>query len=123
MISLIAFYIVIFLAACQGPRGEVGAGGAQGIQGPAGTDGQTGATGPQGIPGTPGTVITVVPLCPGMSNYGTFVEVGLCVNGKLYGVYSANGGFLAYLADGNYTSNGIGSACNLRVSGCTVTEL
>lgn len=129
--------ISMLLTACQGPQGDpgpqglqgnsgpTGATGAQGPQGPQGTsgvNGVNGTNGTNGINGTDGTTITVVQLCPGVSNYGTFVEVGLCMNGKLYGVYSANGGFLAYLADGTYYSNGIGSACNLTVTGCTITD-
>jgi hypothetical protein len=100
----------------KGEKGDTGAQGEQGIQG------EQGSTGAQGPRGADGTTITIVQLCPGAPSYGTFVELAQCINGKLYGVYSANGGFLAYFADGNYTSNGIGSACNLTVSGCTVTH-
>ena len=79
-----------------------------GVAGPAGADGR---------------IATVVPLCPGVSNYGTFVEVGMCINGQLYAVYSANGGFMTLLAPGNYASNAIGSACNLTVhSNCIVSH-
>lgn len=89
-------------------------------------NGQTGATGSQGSAGTNGvdaTPVTLVQLCPGVSNYGTFIEVALCLGGtKLIGVYSQNGGFATVLANGSYTSNAIGSACNLTVNGCTVTH-
>lgn len=86
-----------------------------------GATGATGATivgpvGPAGQDGTDSTPIIVVPLCPGTSNYGVFVEVALNIGGKLFGIYSQNGGFLTYLAPGNYTSNAIGSACNLTIN-------
>ncbi len=118
------------LVGCRGDRGENGVG-VQGATGPSGaagqngSNGQSGQNGLDGINGTNGqdaTPVTVVPLCPDVSNYGVFVEVGICLNGKLYGVYSANGGFLTLLADGNYTSAAIGSACNLTISGCTVSH-
>ncbi len=109
--KLLALFCLLNLTACgRGERGEIG---------PAGNSGEVGAIGPSGADGT---VVTIVPLCPGVSNYGAFVEVGMCINGKLYGVYSANGGFLTLLADGAYSSNAIGSACNLTVNGCTVSH-
>jgi len=108
---------LMFVLAC----GQVGPQGPTGPQGPAGAQGQAGQDGAQGPAGADGTIITVVQLCPGTSNYGTFIEVAECINGKLYGVYSANGGFLTYLANGAWSSNAVGSACNFVVSGCTVT--
>lgn len=74
-----------------------------------------GDPGVQGPKGADGTTITLVQLCPGVSNYGTFIEVAMCIDDNLYGVYSANNGFLTYLPPGNYTSNAIGSACNLTI--------
>lgn len=103
--------------------------GGQGVQGVAGTPGQNGndgATGPQGETGTKGAdggSATIIQLCPGVSTHAVFVEVALCLNNELYAVYSANGGFLTYLAPGAYTSNGIGSACNLTVhENCIITH-
>lgn len=116
------------LAAALSSCAPVGpADGIDGIQGPTGTvgpqgpTGNTGATGPSGINATP---VTVVPLCPGAPSYpAVFVEDALCINKKLYGVYSANGGFLTYLPEGAYTSAGIGAACNLTVGpNCTITH-
>ncbi len=108
----------VALVGCRGDRGEDGIG----VQGAQGRQGETGTTGADGSNGQDATPVTVVPLCPGSSNYGTFVEVGICLNGRLYGVYSTHGGFLTLLADGDYSSNAIGSACNLTVSGCTVSH-
>lgn len=114
----------------QGPKGDTGVQGPTGNAGPTGPRGLQGLTivgpqGPAGIAGLNGTnaSIGIVPLCPGVSNYGTFVEIGLCINHDLYGVYSANGGFMTYLAPGNYSSNAIGSACNLTVhTNCVVAH-
>lgn len=86
--------------------------------------GPTGGTGGQGPTGTSGTIITIVQLCPGFvpSYPNVFPEVAECINGKLYGVYSANGGFLSALPSGTYSSNGIGASCNLTIKGCNVVQ-
>lgn len=93
--------------------------------------GQPGSQGPQGIPGTAGptgasgTLITVVQFCPNVvPTYPTiFPESGICVDGILYAVYSANDGFLTEVPPGLYTSNAIGSACTFLVSGnCKITQ-
>lgn len=123
---LVILLTLTMVVACRGPRGDQGIQGLPGIgeTGPAGRDGNDGATGPQGPAGADGQIATVVPLCPGVSSYpGVFVEAALCINNQLYGVYSANGGFLTELPPGNYTSNAIGSACNLTVQpNCVVTH-
>lgn len=131
------------LSACCGPRGRTGApgvagpkgdtglpgaDGADGRDGVDGTDGQDGATGPQGPQGPAGAdgqIAQIVQLCPGTTTYpGVFVEVALLINGKLYGVYSANNGFLTYFPPGTYHSNAIGSSCNFRINADnTVTPL
>lgn len=86
-------------------------------------NGLNGEQGAQGIAGVNPTPITVVPLCPGINSYpGVFIEVGLCINNNLIGVYSANGGFATTLSSGSYSSNAIGSSCNLTINGCTVTH-
>lgn len=96
-----------------GSDGSDGIPGAKGDVGQPGVDGHAGATGPAGADST---IATIVQLCPGAPSYpGVFVEVALCINNELYGVYSANGGFLTKLPPGYYNSNGIGSACNLTV--------
>lgn len=65
-----------------------------------------------------------VQLCPGTPSYpNTFIEYAICYQGNLYAVYSIPGAFLTYIPPGNYTSNGIGSNCNLIVSqNCTITN-
>ncbi len=104
----------------QGERGLPGGTGARGSDGLS----IVGPPGPAGLDGADGTVITFVNLCPGVTSYpGVFVEVAMCVNGDLYGVYSANGGFMTYLPPGTYHSNAIGSACNLTIgSNCAVSH-
>jgi hypothetical protein len=84
-----------------------------------GLTGQTGATGSTGATGAAGTdaSIQVVTFCPGVTTYpSAFLEVGLIINGNLYGVYSLNGGFLSELPPGNYTSDGVGASCNFTVN-------
>jgi len=105
-------------ASVVGPKGDTG------DKGDSGKDGAQGPAGDVGPRGADGEIATVVQLCPGSSNYGVFIEVALCINGVLYGVYSDHGGFMTYLAPGNYYSNGIGSACNFKVvTSCTIEAL
>lgn len=138
--------ILLLLASCgvnpdaikieggQGQPGVSGPQGSQGIAGPTGSKGEKGDVGakgdqgdtgiglpgPQGSPGpagAPAPNVTPIQLCPGTSNYpSVFIEYGIIINQKLYGVYSANGGFLAYLPPGRYHSNAIGSACDFTVN-------
>jgi len=106
-----------------GPQGPQGSQGPAGEKGDAGADGQDGQDGQQGPAGADGTVITVVQFCPNHTpNYpSTFPEFGLCIEGQLYAVYSTNGGFLALIPPGTYSSNAVGSACTFTVSaGCVV---
>lgn len=110
--SVIVLGLVI--AACSGPRGGHGD---LGNTGATGSNGNNGSNGSQGPSGQDGTVITVVQFCQGVapSYPSTFPESGLCINGNLYGVYSANDGFLALLPPGAYNSNAIGSNCNFTI--------
>ena len=88
-----------------------------GKSGPAGSAGAVGNPGTPGVPGQDATPVTVVNFCGGPSVYpSTFPEYGLVISGKVYGVYSQNGGFLAYLPPGTYVSNAIGSACNFVIN-------
>lgn len=81
-----------------------------GAQGPTGTNGTNGSN------GTDGSTITTVQFCSASTVYpSTFSEVGLCINGNLWAVYSANDGFLTEIVPGAYTSDGIGSSCNFTV--------
>ena len=98
--------------------------GPRGSPGPAGSPGPKGETGSEGPAGQDGTMITVVKFCSETPSYPTtFPEVGLCINNSIFAVYSTNGGFLALIPPGRYTSNGVGSACNFTVySNCVVTE-
>lgn len=122
-IGLIFFFgvallaVVFFLTGCRGNRGADG----YSIQGSQGVPGQS-ITGPQGPPGAPGTngtdstPVTVVQFCPGTPSYpSTFPEVGICLAGSIYAVYSANDGFLTLIPPGQYNSNAVGSACTFTV--------
>lgn len=120
-LALICISIAFVLAGCGTEKFESGSNGQPGIVGPKGDKGDPGDRGPAGADGLPAQVVM---LCSGINTYpGVFVEVALCLNNKLYGVYSANGGFLTELPPGNYSSNAIGSACNLTVhANCIVSH-
>lgn len=97
-----------------------------GPQGPAGVDGLNGSNGSNGAAGSPGTVITPIQLCapsfvPTYPN--VFPEYILCINGKVYGVYSSLGGYWTELSPGTYFSNGIGSTCTVIIGpNCKVSN-
>jgi hypothetical protein len=82
-----------------------------------GATGSQGPQGPSGSPGTNGTVVNIIQLCPGFTpTYpSSFPEVALCIDNQLYGVYSANDGFLSLLTPGTYTSDGINASCTLTI--------
>lgn len=94
-----------------------------GAQGATGAAGSNGANGTNGTNGTNATPVSLIKLCPGTPSHTVFVEYAICVQNQLYAVYSANGGFLTLLSPGGYTSDGIGSACNLTVAAnCVVSH-
>lgn len=103
---------------CDDGTGSVVLNGTNGLNGQDGAQGQTGATGATGHDGVPGTIITTVQFCKGFTQSypNTFAESGVCINNVMYGVYSANGGFLAELPPGTYSSNGINSSCNFTLT-------
>lgn len=130
MKTLIICLVAFLISGCAGKDGSVGGQGSRGEQGEVGEIGPTGLpgqVGPQGNPGANGqdaTPVTVVKLCPGVTTYpSTYVEIAFCVGGKLFGTYSANGGFSTELPPGNYLSDGIGNSCNFTVGpNCQVTN-
>jgi hypothetical protein len=81
-------------------------------------NGTAGVNGSNGVNGTPGTIVTPIKFCTGFTQSypSTFAESGLCINNKIYGVYSENGGFLAELLPGTYSSNGINSSCTFKIT-------
>lgn len=105
--------IFLLLGACSQP-------GAPGVNG---VDGKNGLNGTNGSNGADANPVTIVQLCPDITTYpGVFVEVALCIQGKLYGVYS-NPVFMTELPPGNYASAAIGSACNLTIGeNCVITH-
>jgi hypothetical protein len=109
ILMTVAFLMFTGCAAQKGDKGDTGLTGAIGVQGPAGAD---------------GTAITVIRFCADQPSYpSSFPEVGECINGKIYGVYSVNDGFLAELPPGNYSSNAVGSACNFTIGdNCAVSR-
>lgn len=113
-VTLTAIYLsialLLMLSACQGSKGDPGDKGAKGEQGI------------QGQAGVNANPPTVVQFCQGItpSYPTTFPEIGVCLQGKLYAVYSANGGFLVYLPNGTYNSHGLNADCTFTVSDCEV---
>jgi len=97
-----------------GPIGDTGPAGINGTNGSNGTNGQDGAVGPKGADGT---IITPIQFCPNVHPVypSTFPEYGVCINGNIFAVYSANDGFLALIPPGVYSSNAIGSSCTFTV--------
>jgi hypothetical protein len=80
----------------------------------AGKKGTNGAPGPEGLDGT---IMVPIKFCPGTGVYPTvFPEVGFLIEGKLYAVYSANGGYLFEVLPGAYASNAIGNSCSFIVN-------
>jgi len=75
---------------------------------------------------SPAPSVTPVQLCPSsfVPTYPTtFPEYALCINGSLYGVYSANGGFLTELPPGQYNSDGVNASCTFTIEpNCVVTQ-
>lgn len=85
-------------------------------------DSEKGDPGPAGSPGLNASSMTIVQLCHGTATYpSVFIEIALCLDNRLYAVYSIPGAFLTYLPPGGYTSIGIGSSCDFRVvAGCVI---
>lgn len=125
---VLAFILVGLLVLSPGCGTLKGAPGQNGLKGPQGAQGEAGAVGPRGEPGRDGidaSGVTVVQLCRSCTPMypSVFAEIGFCINNKLYGTYSANGGFSAYLPVGGYISNGIGCTCTFTItSGCNVVQ-
>lgn len=112
LIMFMCLILLIVCTACGKPKqGDVGP------AGKTGTAGSVGATGPQGVPGVDITPVQIINVCPAFtpSYPNTFPEYVICLQDELYGVYSANGGFMALLPPGNYSSNGIGASCTFTV--------
>lgn len=105
-----------------GAQGEVGEQGASGTNGTNGTNGQAGQN---GLNGLPGTLVTPIQFCTGFTpTYpSVFAESGICINNTIYGVYSSQGGFLAELPPGVYSSLGINTSCVFMIEyNCKVTQ-
>jgi hypothetical protein len=107
-------------------NGSDGVDGLNGQDGVDGQDGQDGEDGEDGEDGADGTVVTVHQFCPAShvpSYPSTFPEVGMCIGNKMYGVYSANGGFLVFMPPGTYSSNGINSSCTFTLqANCVIAR-
>ena len=122
--SLLGLMIVVMSVSAVGCAKPIaGAPGSKGDKGDVGNTGSKGDQGNAGPAGADGTSIVAIPFCPGYAPVypSVFPEVGLCINDSLFAVYSANGGFLALIPPGRYSSAGIGSACDFTVGPhCTI---
>lgn len=117
---IILVVLTFALAACAGRDGKDGEPGVAGAVGARGPEGQAGQSGPAG---QDGTAVVPVKFCSGQATYPSkFPEYGLCINGQLFAVYSANDGFLTLIPNGSYQSNAIGSSCSFVVNGCTISH-
>lgn len=127
----ISLMVVMLLSAAScgrgpiGPAGPAGSNGTNGTSGLSGSAGATGATGQQGQPGIDSSGVTVVQLCVDCVPVypSVFAEIAFCIQGNLYGTYSANGGFSALLTPGAYNSDGINCSCTFIINpNCVVTQ-
>lgn len=90
-----------------------------------GTEGPKGEQGNPGLNGVNGTVVTPIQVCSGITpTYpSNFPEYVFCINNQMYGVYSANGGFMTLLTEGSYSSEGINASCTFTVgANCTLSQ-
>lgn len=71
-----------------------------------------------------GTQVVPVQFCLATTTYpSTFSEVGFCIDGSLYAVYSTNSGFMTEIPPGTYSSDGVNSSCTFTVSAnCKVSN-
>lgn len=139
--------IMLMLSGCgSSPYGVVGPQGATGTTGQSGTSctvtnvaiGQPGAPNGgsllscgdnsslvlNGTPGNNGTSISPIQFCLGTTTYpNEFNEMGFCVEGNIYAIYSVNGGFMTLIPPGSYSSNAINSSCNFSVeNNCVIVQ-
>lgn len=122
-LSKVGMFVLALVILCCAPlkdigKGPVGAPGPKGSSGQDGSNGAQGNTGTTGPQGNNGTSVAPIQLCPASyvpSYPNVFPEYALCLGDQLFGVYSANGGFLALLPPGTYSSNGISASCTFTI--------
>lgn len=131
MKSALTIIFLLALASCgKGPAGKDGinglngldgTNGQDGIQGEAGKDGKDGEKGDKGDKGEAGQdgLTKVVKFCPGLVDAYSkqYSEQGLCIDGKVYAVYSSNNlAALVEISHGTYiTTTPKGKNCQFEV--------
>lgn len=85
------------------------------VNGQTGLPGIQGPLGPVGPTGASGSIVQTIQFCPGVPNYGSFFEVGFCIDHNLYAVYWAGSAFLTLLSPGTYVTTTSGANCNFTV--------
>lgn len=77
-----------------------------------------------GTNGMAGTTVTPIQFCPGVTTYpNEFNELGFCILGNIYAVYSIPGAFMTLIPPGEYSSTGVNSTCTFTVGiNCSITQ-
>lgn len=124
MKTTLALITLMTLVSCgKGPAGKDGINGLDGING---KDGIQGEKGDKGDPGKDG-LTKMVKFCPGLvDKYSIqYSEHGLCVDGKVYAIYSDKGlAALVEIVPGLYqTTTPKGTNCTFEVKDNCITEL
>lgn len=120
---ILTITLLLTLASCgRGPAGNDGINGLNGTQGESGKDGQDGDKGDKGDAGT-NSITKVIKFCPGLvDSYNVqYSEQGLCIDGKVYAVYSANNlAALVEISHGTYvTTTPKGANCTFTIDANT----
>lgn len=130
MKTTLALIALLTLVSCgKGPAGKDGINGLDGINGKDGIQGPKGDKGDKGDKGEPGKdgLTKMVKFCPGLvDRYNVqYSEQGLCVDGKVYAIYSDRGlAALVEIVPGTYqTTTPKGKNCTFEVKDNCITEL
>jgi hypothetical protein len=121
MKTLFTLTILLALASCgKGPSGSNGFDGLNGTQGEKGEAGKDGKNGKDAS-------TKVIKFCPNLvDSYGVaYSEQGLCIDGKVYAVYSSNKlAALVQLSNGRYvTTTPQGTNCTFTIDDTTCNEV
>lgn len=124
-LSLMLITLTLLVSCGKGPAGKDGI---NGLNGQDGIQGEQGEAGKDGKDGLNGTSVSMVKFCPGLVDVynQAYSERGLCIDGKIYAVYSSNSlAALVELSQGLYqTTTPQGTNCQFKVlANCEVIKL
>lgn len=121
MKTLLILLSLLSLVSCG--RGPAGNDGLNGLSGQDGIQGEKGDKGDKGDAGQNAASISTIKFCPNLvDSYGqAYSERGLCINGKVYAVYSSNDlAALVELSNGTYvTTTPQGTNCTFTIDSNT----